>query len=98
MAALLYGAFCYIVFLLTFLYAIGFGSKESAITLPGLVLLVDAARERSESAIEPCRAKTAHPRFAPVSTLDDTLGYITARSYFVTQCATYSAFNTFPEP
>jgi tetratricopeptide (TPR) repeat protein len=28
------------------LYAIGFGSKESAVTLPGLVLLVDAARSR----------------------------------------------------
>lgn len=28
------------------LYAIGFGSKESAVTLPGLVLLVDAARFR----------------------------------------------------
>jgi hypothetical protein len=28
------------------LYAIGFGAKESAVTLPGLILLVDAARER----------------------------------------------------
>lgn len=28
------------------MYAIGFGAKESAVTLPGLVFLVDAARER----------------------------------------------------
>lgn len=28
------------------LYAVGFGAKESAVTLPGLIFLVDAARER----------------------------------------------------
>jgi protein O-mannosyl-transferase len=28
------------------LYLVGFGAKESAVTLPGLILLVDAARER----------------------------------------------------
>lgn len=28
------------------LYALGFGAKESAVTLPGLIFLIDAARER----------------------------------------------------
>lgn len=32
--------------LIGLLYAVGFGAKESAVTLPGLIFLLDAARER----------------------------------------------------